>query len=167
MSNYIIHNGELYHHGVKGMKWGVRRSSEVRSVNKAYKKELRDLSTERKISSIKNRMKYENSKGIMGETYSGIKYYKNRSDINKDYKEKKQALQEKYEPEFKKAQSAAEKRLSLDSKQTSTGKKVAIGVLAGVGATAIGAAAVFASKEKIGGLTTAEWVKVAVAARKL
>ena len=25
MSNYIIHNGELYHHGIKGQKWGRRR----------------------------------------------------------------------------------------------------------------------------------------------
>jgi hypothetical protein len=25
MSNYILINGELYHHGIKGMKWGVRR----------------------------------------------------------------------------------------------------------------------------------------------
>lgn len=25
MSDYIIINGELYHHGVKGQKWGVRR----------------------------------------------------------------------------------------------------------------------------------------------
>ena len=25
MSNYIIANGELYHAGIKGMRWGVRR----------------------------------------------------------------------------------------------------------------------------------------------
>ncbi len=25
MGNYILHNCELYHHGVKGQKWGVRR----------------------------------------------------------------------------------------------------------------------------------------------
>lgn len=25
MSNYVIVDGELYHHGVKGMRWGVRR----------------------------------------------------------------------------------------------------------------------------------------------
>lgn len=25
MSDYIVINGELYHHGVKGQKWGVRR----------------------------------------------------------------------------------------------------------------------------------------------
>lgn len=31
MANYIIIDGELYHHGVKGMKWGVRKKD-----NRAY-----------------------------------------------------------------------------------------------------------------------------------
>ena len=25
MANYVFVNGELYHHGIKGMRWGVRR----------------------------------------------------------------------------------------------------------------------------------------------
>ena len=29
MTDYLIHNGELYHVGVKGMKWGVRKKSIV------------------------------------------------------------------------------------------------------------------------------------------
>lgn len=30
MADYVYYNGELYHYGVKGMKWGVRRSKNVR-----------------------------------------------------------------------------------------------------------------------------------------
>ena len=26
VNDYILHNGELYHYGVKGMKWGVRKT---------------------------------------------------------------------------------------------------------------------------------------------
>lgn len=36
MSNYVIANGELYHWGVKGMKWGVRRKK--RPVSPDYEK---------------------------------------------------------------------------------------------------------------------------------
>lgn len=39
--NYTIYNGELYHYGVKGMKWGVRRyerqSSQVRQLQEKRK----------------------------------------------------------------------------------------------------------------------------------
>jgi hypothetical protein len=31
--NYIVYGGELYHHGVKGMKWGVRRAKRKMASN--------------------------------------------------------------------------------------------------------------------------------------
>lgn len=45
MSNYIYLNGELYHYGVKGMKWGVRRyqnkdGSLTNAGKRRYSKEL-------------------------------------------------------------------------------------------------------------------------------
>lgn len=36
--NYVIINGELYHHGVKGMKWGIRKAKqEYKDAKKAYR----------------------------------------------------------------------------------------------------------------------------------
>ena len=34
MSNYIVANGELYHYGVKGMKWGVRKKYDYTDVDR-------------------------------------------------------------------------------------------------------------------------------------
>lgn len=44
MSDYIIHNGtlmseELYHYGVKGMRWGVRKATKTLSSNSSTEKE--------------------------------------------------------------------------------------------------------------------------------
>lgn len=38
MGEYFIYNGELYHYGVKGMKWGVRRAQRRAEISK-YRKE--------------------------------------------------------------------------------------------------------------------------------
>ena len=55
MSNYIIHNGELYHYGVKGMKWGVRRerakrarvAASTRIINSKQLKQLEKMKRKR------------------------------------------------------------------------------------------------------------------------
>lgn len=70
MSQYIIRNGELYHHGVKGMKWGVRRyqnddGSLTERGKKRYLKEdaeRRELERKTKVSEF-NRA----SKGKLAE----------------------------------------------------------------------------------------------------
>lgn len=48
MNNYIIRNGELYHYGVIGMKWGVRRKSMDTSTSNPKSKKSRNLSEDAK-----------------------------------------------------------------------------------------------------------------------
>ena len=42
--NYVIVNGQLYHHGVKGMKWGVRKAKDN---YKSAKQKYRDANKQR------------------------------------------------------------------------------------------------------------------------
>ena len=57
---YIIVNGELCHHGTKGMKWGVRRfqnkdGSLTPAGKKRYNKEMEKLKAEQKVLKNKER----------------------------------------------------------------------------------------------------------------
>lgn len=37
MHKYVIVNGELYHHGIKGMKWGVRKKEKIDKLRSTYR----------------------------------------------------------------------------------------------------------------------------------
>lgn len=57
MSNYIIHNGELYHWGIKGMKWGVRRYQNEDGTltdagKKRYDRDVRENNAKKKDNRI-------------------------------------------------------------------------------------------------------------------
>jgi hypothetical protein len=47
MADYIYCNGELYHYGVKGMKWGVRKNKTATSITKHTVKSIPPETIER------------------------------------------------------------------------------------------------------------------------
>ena len=51
MSNYIYYNGELYHHGVKGMKWGRRKAKQEARDN--YKSTIKKAKEDYKLAKQK------------------------------------------------------------------------------------------------------------------
>lgn len=88
--NYILHPHELYHYGVKGMKWGVRRYQ-----NKNGELILPKGTVVKRVSNNREDVIYDNKKYVSinqndhskWETYLGEEYlYRNTATWNQSYK---------------------------------------------------------------------------------
>lgn len=78
MSDYKVENGELYHYGVKGMKWGVRRSLGVRARAGAMYKNFAD-------SAARNVKRLEAKKAKKGLTNRQAEKLKTNKRLRKEY----------------------------------------------------------------------------------
>ena len=82
MANYIIKNGELYHHGVKGMKWGVRRfQNKDGSLTKAGKRRYAYLDTVRKNEADRYKRMAEGQEKEFKANKEYIRYLKSDKGI--------------------------------------------------------------------------------------
>ena len=118
MSDYIIHNGtlmseELYHYGVKGMKWGHRRAQRYENKARIARESAKEWDEMSKYASAK------------GKTRKANRYAYNASSDRVDAKQyANKAAQQNRKNNFKDARKDA-------SKARSRGAKVATVALAG------------------------------------
>lgn len=132
MEYRIIRNdneeGELYHYGVKGMKWGVRRK--YPTIAQAYRKARQAGDQARKESIAKSRA---TDKGLGSGWRANKAANKARKEATvNSLKEQKQAVKEQKVSE--KAKKQSNKKPMSTKKKVAIGAAVAGGVLAAYGA---------------------------------
>ena len=97
MSEYVIINGELYHHGVKGMKWGVRKKKYKSTSLKAARARRANDKVDESFKNWDENVKKRDNAISLGKkaTAARMAYEGNKSDkdlktayksANKEYK---------------------------------------------------------------------------------
>ena len=110
----------LYHHGVKGMKWGIRKSLKTAGTK------VKRLA--RATSAARTRRQLDRSKKIVGSTYSPSRYNRHKNRIRK--------LNKIYN---KKTSDLTENEIKVGEVAYSALKSIAVSALmGGVGAAAFG-----------------------------
>ena len=81
---YIIREDELYHHGVKGMKWGVRHDPQRESLRNKYKiaKKQEKFASKGWIG-VKGREKARSKSGGLDQATAGVKAARARAEYKK------------------------------------------------------------------------------------
>lgn len=81
MEYRIVRNDELYHHGVRGMKWGVRRQASVSSGRSQNPSIRTPISSEQRKTKVKKAAKIGVAvAGAALAAYGGYKVYKLQGD---------------------------------------------------------------------------------------
>ena len=118
---YVIHNGELYHYGVKGMKWGHRKAIKLQGKARTAResaKEWKEIG-EHKVAKYMKKGKTDKANALKNKYDS---YAKADLEDARRYEAKAKVQQKK--GNFSKARSDV-------SKSRSMGAKVATNILAG------------------------------------
>ena len=87
MSNYFIYNGELYHYGVKGMKWGVRRAARRDPKVRALKKQMKEDKRAENKAFQRAQGTYIGKKRVLGAYDKAIAAGKKADASKKAYKD--------------------------------------------------------------------------------